>query len=106
MKFEFPFILEHPPEFSDGQWLMVRGLGFLLVIWIFWKFIRPMITVHLVTRHGAIVEADHQVQSTLRETEEMRNDYQARLETIQDETRRRLDEAVHEAESLREQILA
>lgn len=106
MKFEFPFILEHPPEFTDIQWLMVRGIGFVLVFWIFWKFIRPMVGVHLVSRHEAIVEADHQVQSTLHETKEMRDDYQARLESIQDETRRRMDEAVHEAEMLREQILS
>src|SRR5258707_1149180 len=105
MKFENPFILEHPAEFSDLQWLLVRGIGFVLVFWIFWKFIRPMVTVHLVSRHDAIVEADHQVQSTLRETREMRDDYQARLETIHGETQRRLEEAVHEAESLREQIL-
>jgi F-type H+-transporting ATPase subunit b len=106
MELKNPFFLEHPAEFSDFQWLLVRGIGFLLVFWIFWKFIRPMVTVHLVSRHEAIVQADHQVTSTLRETEEMRNDYQARLETIHDETRRRLDEAVHEAESLKEQILA
>src|SRR5262245_5756552 len=106
MKFEFPFILEHPPEFTDIQWLLVRGIGFVLVFWIFWKFIRPMVGVHLVSRHEAIVDADHQVQSTLRETEEMRNDYRARLESIHDETRRRMDEAVHEAELLKEQILA
>src|SRR5437867_7243239 len=105
MKFENPFILEHPAEYSDLQWLLVRGIGFVLVFWIFWKFIRPMITVHLVGRHEAIVDADHQVESTLRETQEMRNDYQARLESIHEETRRRLDEAVHEAESLKEQIL-
>lgn len=106
MKFEFPFILEHPPEFSDGQWLLVRGLGFVLVFWIFWKFVRPMVGVHLVSRHEAIVEADHQVQTTLRETAEMRDDYRARLESIHEETKRRIEEAVHEAESLREQILA
>ena|ERR1051325_9477728 len=106
MKFENPFILEHPGEFTDIQWLVVRGVGFILVFWIFWKFIRPMVGVHLISRHEAIVDADHQVQTTLLETKDMRDDYRARLESIHDETRRRMDEAVHEAESLREQILA
>jgi F-type H+-transporting ATPase subunit b len=104
---KWPFILEFPKEVNNVQWLIVRLVGLLLVFWIIKKFIWPsMIRTHLVDRHTAIVEADQQVQETMRETADMRNDYRARLEGIEHETQRRLDEAVHEAETLREQILA
>ncbi len=110
---KWPFILEHPPEISPGvpmtdiQWLIIRLVGLALVYWVIRKFIWPsMIRGHLVDRHGAIVETDQQVKETMRETAEMRDDYQKRLEGIHHETQVRLDEAVHEAETLREQILA
>src|SRR2546423_4919886 len=104
---KWPFILEHPPEINDIQWLIIRGVGLVLVAWVIVKFIWPsMIRGHLVDRHAAIVEADKQVEETMRETAEMRDDYRVRLEGIHHETQRRLDEAVHEAETLREQILA
>jgi F-type H+-transporting ATPase subunit b len=103
---KFPFILEHPAEYSDVQWLIVRGIGFVLVFLVFWKFVRPMIVQPLRERQGAIITTAEQVEQTLRETEEMRNDYRARLTGIQEETERRLQEAVREAEDLSERILA
>lgn len=104
---KWPFILEHPPEIVDWQWLVIRLIGLALVVWVILKFIWPsMIRSHLVDRHAAIVEADKQVQETMHETAGMRDDYKARLEGIHSETQKRLDEAVREAEALREQILA
>ncbi len=105
-EFKWPFILEHPAEFSEGQWLVVRGIGFALVLWIIVKFIVPMFKGILDTRQAAIVEAATQVETTLRDTQEMRNDYRERLAQIEDETRRRLADAEREAEDLRERILA
>ena len=103
---KWPFILEHPAEYSDLQWLAVRGIGLVLLAFVFVKFVWPMVSVHLISRHAAIVEAASQVEETMRETEEMRNDYRVRLESIHHETQLRLDEAVRESEALREQILA
>jgi len=99
------FILEHPAEITDAQWLIVRGIGLLLVAGIVWKFLVPMVGSLLSERQAAISEASTQVEATLRETEELRNDYRRRLETIAGETERRIQEALREAEALRETIL-
>jgi len=103
---KWPLILEHPAEYSDLQWLIVRGIGFVLVLWIIIKFIVPMFKGILDTRQTAIVEAATQVETTLRDTQEMRNDYRQRLAQIEDETRQRLADAEREAEDLKERILA
>jgi F0F1-type ATP synthase membrane subunit b/b' len=102
-----PFVLEHPGDVSDIQWLIVRGIGFLLVLWIILKFIIPMFfKQQLIDRQQNIVTAAEQVEQTMRETEQMRNDYRVRLERIEDEAEARMAEAIREAEDLRNQILA
>ena len=103
---KFPFILEHPGEYTDLQWLIVRGVGLLLVGLVFFKWILPMLQQPLRERQAAIVTSSEQVEQTLRETNEMRNDYRARLTGIEQETDRRLQEAVREAEELSDRILA
>ena len=103
---KFPFILEHPGDISDVQWLVVRTIGLLLLLAVFWKWILPMIRQPLGERQAAIITASEQVEQTLRETEEMRNDYSVRLTGIQEETERRMQEAVREAEDLGDRILA
>jgi F-type H+-transporting ATPase subunit b len=101
-----PFILEHPPDVSDVQWLIIRGIGFVLVAWLIVKLIWPsQVGVHLAERKVQIANAAEQVRETLTETEQMRNDYRIRLEGIEDETEARLTEAVREADDLRDQIL-
>jgi F-type H+-transporting ATPase subunit b len=102
-----PFVLEHPDTATDIQWLIVRGLGFVLVLFIIIKFIIPMFfTQQLINRQKDIVTAAEQVEQTMRETEQMRNDYRQRLDRIEDETEARMAEAVREADNLRSQILA
>jgi len=107
MDLHFPWILEHTKEVTDLQWLIVTGIGFIFLSWLAVKKVWPgMVQPHLEERQKAIAHAAEQVDSTLRETEEMRNDYLRRLEEIQEETRRRLEEAVQESDRLRETILA
>ena len=102
-----PFILEHPAEISDLQWLIVRGIGLALVVWVVVKFILPtQITPHLVNRREEIQIADDQVKSTLAETAQMRDDYRLRLEGIEEETEARMAEAVREAGDIRDHILS
>jgi F-type H+-transporting ATPase subunit b len=102
----FPWIVEHPPEAGFLPFLMVTVIAFLVVAWFVWtKIPGPMIRGILDERRSAIAHAADQVQSTLRETEQMRNDYRLRLEGIHSETERRLAEAVQEAESIRDAIL-
>jgi F-type H+-transporting ATPase subunit b len=102
----FPWVIEHPPEAGLLPFVMVSVIAFAVVVWFVLKMVPgPMIRGILDERKTAIAHAADQVQSTLRETEHMRNDYRVRLEGIHQETERRLAEAVHEAESLREAIL-
>lgn len=102
-----PFVMEHTPEISNGQWLTVRGIGFLLVMFVIIRWIWPsMIQPHLNNRKADIIETAHQVEVTLSETEAMRADYEIRLHKIEDEQRARLEEAVHEADALKQQIVA
>ncbi len=102
----FPWVIEHPSDAPHVQFIIVTVFAFLLVVAFAWKLIPgPMIRGILDERRTAIGHAVDQVESTLRETEQMRNDYRQRLEGIHHETERRLAEAVLEASSLREAIL-
>lgn len=107
MRFEFPWVLEHTKDVTDFQWLIVTGIGFLLVALLMARFVWPsMVKPYLVNRDQGIRQAAEQVETTLRETASLRNDYRRRLEQIHDETRQRMEEAVHEADNLRTTILA
>jgi F-type H+-transporting ATPase subunit b len=104
-----PWVVEHPPEAGYVPFLMVSLIAFAVIVWFVWKVMpSPGVTglgSVLQERRTAIAHAADQVQSTLRETEQMRNDYRTRLEGIQNETERRLVEAVSEASTLRDAIL-
>jgi F-type H+-transporting ATPase subunit b len=99
-----PWVLEHPSNINNLQWLIVTGIGFILIAWLVGKFIIPMIGGMLDERKKAIIDAAAQVENTMHEAEQMRNEYKTRLDGIQEETRIRLEAAVKEAESLQKQI--
>lgn len=102
----WPWVIEHPPEAGLVPFLTVSFVAFAIVVWfVVTKIPGPMFRTILDERRTAIAHAADQVQSTLRDTEHMRNDYRARLEGIHIETERRLAEAVHEAESIRDAII-
>jgi F-type H+-transporting ATPase subunit b len=102
----FPWVIEHPPEAGLVPFVTVSVLAFLVVGWFVWtKVPGPLIRGILDERKAAIAHAADQVQSTLQETEHMRNDYRTRLEGIQHETELRLADAVRESETIRDAIL-
>ncbi len=106
MQFEPPWILEHTRDVSNVQWLIVSFVGCALLVWVWLKFVGPsMVAGHLAEHQRQVAEAIEQVEKTLSETAEMRNDYRKRLDSIEEETSRRMDEAVSEADMLRDQIL-
>src|SRR5258707_1361236 len=109
MHFElkWPFILEHPNDVTEIQFLIVRGIGFALLAWLMVRAIWPtLVKPHLTERERGIAEADAQVAETLRDTAEMRDDYRVRLEGIAGETEQRMTSSVQEAEQLSDTILA
>src|SRR5437762_1611987 len=94
---KFPFVLEHPEGMTDAQFLVVRLIGFVLLIWLFVKWVIPtFVQPHLDSRRTAIAEAQQQVEQTHNETQDMQADYRRRLEGIHHETQRRIEEAVRE----------
>jgi len=99
-----PWLLEHTSEVTDLQWLLVRTAGFAALAFIVVKFIVPVVRGMLNSRLRAIEETAEQVRSTLEETERMRDDYRERLDNIAEETARRLEAAVAEADQLRQHI--
>ena len=104
---EFPWKLEHPPEASDVQWALILVIGAAVLVWLLAKYIVPsMISPYLIERQKNIADAKAQVDATMRETEQMRNDYRERLARIEDETARHMQEAIEEARTLRESILS
>jgi F-type H+-transporting ATPase subunit b len=105
MPIKWPFVLEHTEDVATWQFLLVRVIGFALIFWLILKFGVPVFRNLLGEREKAIKEAADQVATTMRETEQMRNEYHERLERIQEETQQRMEEAVREAEDLRERIL-
>ena len=77
-------LAEYPHEISDVQWLIVRVVGLILLVWIAAKFIIPaQIKPHLVSRREDIQTAADQVEATMLETSQMRDDYRQRLEKIE-----------------------
>lgn len=105
MNLRSPFLLEHTAEVTDLQWFIVRTLGFLVMVFIVWRFIVPVIRGMLNDRYRSIVSAEEQRQQTLADTEAVRDDYRDRLSRIEAETTERLDQAVVEADELKAHIL-
>ena len=105
MPIHAPWALEHTPDVSDPQWLIVRTVGFLLLVAVVWKFAVPALASMLAERRRTVAETADQVRDTMHDAETLRDDYQARLEKIEDATEERMAAAVAEATELRDHIL-
>lgn len=106
MPFRMPFQLEPPAPIQPIPWLIEMTIGFVLLAFIVGKFVVPMLAGILAERSRAIADAAGQVAETLNDARTLRDDYQQRLEHIEDETERRMDQAVAEAGELQQRILA
>lgn len=104
--FVSPWILEHTSDVTAFHWLVVRTLGFVLLLGLVVRFIVPVIAAMLQHREQAVAEAAVRLRDTLAETRQLRDDYRDRLERIHDEAEVRLAEAVRESEELRDAIEA
>ena len=99
--FEFgPFANEYPKSFLGII------IGFVLLVLLLAKFVLPGVKTMLKDRESRIEESHNQVQTALRDVQNLRNDYDARLKTIEAEARERIDAAVREAEAMRGEIIA
>lgn len=105
MRFTMPWILEHPADITDTQWLIVRSVGFAVLLFIVVRFIVPALRTMLDARRQTIEETAQQVADTMDETARARDDYKDRLEHVADEAERRLAEAVEDAERMTQDIV-
>ena len=85
--------------------LLLNGVLFLALLMIlngiFWK---PMIK-HLEERKNSIKNAYSTVDATRKEMENLRAEYQVRLSKIEAEARGQIQQSVHDAQQLKEQMI-
>ena len=86
------------------QEILTQALGFLLLVWvmkrIFWKPILGM----LEARRSRIEEAFRQIESSKKEIERLRTDYEARIAKIEEEARGKLQAAIDEGRKIARDI--
>jgi len=99
-----PWLLEHPAGIDNQQWLVTRFAGFIVLAYVVGKFLIPALRARLDQRREQIEQMRDEVQRTLRDLSETRDQYKQRLGQIAEETQRRLDAAVREASVLRQHI--
>ena len=95
-----PFKNEFPKSF------VALTLGFVLLAALLWRFVLPALKNALADRETRIETAHNEVQTALSDVRNLRNDYDARLKSIEAEARERIDAAVREAEAVRGEIIA
>ena len=86
------------------QEILTQALGFLLLLWVmkrvFWK---PLLGM-LDARRNRIEEAFREIESSKKEIESLRANYEARLEKIEEEARGKLQAALDEGRRIGREI--
>ena len=86
------------------QEILTQALGFLLLVFVlkrlFWKPVLGM----LETRRLHIEDAFRQIESQKKEMENLRQEYNARLEKIEEEAREKLQAAIDEGRKIAREI--
>jgi F-type H+-transporting ATPase subunit b len=107
-EFHIPF---SPFDIEEPEILISLLIGFVLLVWALWKVNLPYVSRpyfrDLLQDRTSRIEADkNAVDRALADVEQVRSDYAARLQRIEEEARERIDAAVREAESARAEIIA
>lgn len=95
-----PFANEYPKAFLA----LIVGFGIFVLLAV--KFGLPALKALLAQRESRIETAHNQVQTALGDVQKLRDDYAARIASIEAEQRERIDAAVREAEAVRGEIIA
>lgn len=95
-----PFKIEQPDAFP------ALILGFLILLWLAYKYAYPLARDLLKARTERIEQADKQADALLAEAQAIHDEYVQRLAHIEEEHRARVEQAVREAEALSAQIIA
>ncbi len=95
-----PFQIEFPDRF------LATVLGFLLLVFLLWKFVGPGARTVFAGRTKHIADVHEQADRHLTDAQQIRNDYANRIASIEVEHRQRLDAAVRDSDAARAAIIA
>ncbi|UCH36136.1 MAG: F0F1 ATP synthase subunit B [Armatimonadota bacterium] len=86
--------------------LALQALVFLVLLWVLRKFLFAPVQQMLRARERDVDQHLNEARERQAAAEKMREELQHRLDTIQDEARRRMREAADEAKAARDEALA
>lgn len=100
-----------PVQIEDPKIVLSLLIGFVLLMALVLRFPIPYLSAPhyrktLDERHERIAANKQQVDTAIAEVQNLRNDYSARLQAIEEEARQRIDAAVREADAARAEIIA
>jgi F-type H+-transporting ATPase subunit b len=100
-----------PWRIEDPKILISLLIGFALLAFLILRVPIPFLSAPhyrktLDERHERIATNKQQVDTAISEVQQLRNDYAARLQTIEEEARERIEAAVREADAARAEIIA
>ena len=86
------------------QEILTQALGFLLLVWVMKRlFWRPILAT-LEARKNRLLEAFQQIETSKKEIEKLRADYETRLEKIEEEAHAKLQSALDEGRQIAREI--
>jgi F-type H+-transporting ATPase subunit b len=86
--------------------IVVEMVGFVLLLVLLKRFLWTPVTSYLEQRQMDIAQTYDKVEHTRQEMERLRSEYEQRLASIEAEARAQIQQAVKEAQEVREHILA
>jgi F-type H+-transporting ATPase subunit b len=86
--------------------IVVEMVGFVLLLVLLKRFLWAPVTSYLEQRQMDIAQTYDKVEHTRQEMERLRSEYEQRLASIEAEARAQIQQAVKEAQEVREHILA
>jgi F-type H+-transporting ATPase subunit b len=90
----------------DYRLIIVNILGFLILVWILKKFLYGPITQMIANRGEEIRSTYETAESEKATMEQLRKDYEKRLENIESEAHEKIQAAIKEAHGIRDEIIA
>jgi F-type H+-transporting ATPase subunit b len=89
----------------DPKFLLIQAVAFVLLLVVLTKFVfRPLLNI-LEARQANIRNDLDQAESRRLEMERLQKDYETRLAQIEDEARDKIQQAIKQAEGIRDEIL-
>lgn len=90
----------------DPRLIVVNVLGFVLLLWVMKRFLYGPITQVMSNRAEDIRSMYAAAESEKSAMEELRRDYEKRLDSIESEARERIQAAIKEAHGIRDEIIS